>query len=212
MDLQTSEYYSKNAEKLLEHYNSTLDGISKYFKQTFKAGAKVIDIGTGSGKDLKNLLIMGYTACGIDPCSEFVKLAIQRNLIFKNRLRKDSLPELKTIPDNIFDGIVCSSVLMHLDDEELLQSAVSIRRILKNEGKLLISIPVKNDDIDPITNRDKNGRFYNGLEPEFYIKLFKKNNFTLKDKFLDEDALGRKGKKWVTLHFVLDKNVDAATD
>ena len=53
-----------------------------------------------------------------------------------------TLPELATIADKYYDGLLCSAVLMHLPEEELFDASFAIRRVLKEHGRLLLSIPL----------------------------------------------------------------------
>jgi len=188
MDKQTIKYYSNNHSEITERYNSVSEGISKYFLSSFIPESKVIDIGCGSGRDIKILQKMGYDSYGIDPCKEFVNTIKNENTEDKNKVFLDSLPELKSIDDNSFDGILCSAVIMHLPDEQLFDASFTIRRILKENGRLLVSVPLPDKTINPTTKRDNKDRLFNGITPENLQLVFERIGFKIINNWIDEDT------------------------
>ena len=140
MDNHTLQFYAENSANLAEQYNSCSGGISAYFAEAFSPGMKILDIGCGSGRDLCELRKMGYDAYGVDACKEFVDL-VNENLC-SSVVSLATLPELANIVDKSYDGILCSAVLMHLPEEELFDASFAIRRVLKEHGRLLLSIPL----------------------------------------------------------------------
>ncbi len=119
MDTQTQKFYSNNHKSILSKYRTAGTGIAKYFDLAFLSGSSVLDIGFGSGRDLKDLIAGGFKAEGVDSCSEFIDSAVDYYPALKGLVSKESLPGLKTIDDDSFDGILCSAVLMHLPEENL---------------------------------------------------------------------------------------------
>ena len=140
MDSKTLQFYAENATQLTAKYNVVTDGISDYFATAFVGKSNVLDIGCGSGRDLRSLHEMGYKTDGIDACEEFVETIKQDISGYNCVVAKDTLPELMTVDDKKYGGVLCSAVLMHLPEEQLFDAAFSIRRILKEQGRLLLSI------------------------------------------------------------------------
>ena len=68
MDTQTLKIYNENATRFVQQYDSCEGGISVYFTEAFTSGMKLLDIGCGSGRDLRILHEMGFQADGVDPC------------------------------------------------------------------------------------------------------------------------------------------------
>ena len=56
---------------------------------------------------------------------------------------------------------------------------------------------------EPLAGRDERGRFHNGLSPVRLELLLSRLGFTCIGRGENPDALGRAGKKWVVLLFVL---------
>ncbi|NCC62510.1 MAG: class I SAM-dependent methyltransferase, partial [Verrucomicrobiae bacterium] len=142
MDSKTLNYYQNHADELAERYGAAQSGIAAFFEQAFSGKNRIIDIGCGTGRDLNTLLEMGYDAIGIDPCQELLDQAAKKYPKTREKMRVDVLPDLKTLPKAHFDGILCSSVLMHLPEELLFDSIYALRGILKPKGRLLMSVPL----------------------------------------------------------------------
>ena len=203
MDFQTLKYYDRKASELANKYDHVDGGISDYFQQAFEKKGKILDIGCGSGRDLKILHEMGYVADGADPCDEFVELCNKNKTGYGSVVKKDSLPELKEITDKNYDGVLCSAVLMHLPKEQLFDASFAIRRILKDNGRLLMSVPLHDETIDSNTKRDTDGRLFNGITPENFQLIFERIGFSLISRWNNNDSLGREHRKWATLLFSL---------
>lgn len=204
MDGETLKFYSENALELARKYDASVGGVSNYFRQAFIPGSKILEIGCGSGRDLRYLHEMGYSADGVDACEEFIEIASGKKTGYNTVIIKDSLPELKNISDKSYDGILCSAVLMHLPEEQLFDASFSIRRILKKDGRLLISLPLQDETIDSETKRDKLGRLFNIIAPEKIQLLFERIGFKLLSRWDSNDSMNREHRKWAIMLFELE--------
>lgn len=102
--------------------------IAKYFK-----GGKIVDIGCGTGKNVESFSKFGEV-WGIDNSEEALKFCKKRGLehVSKGDAEKSNLPS------NAFSLVTLLDVLEHTDDTKTLKE---IRRILKKDGLLLITVP-----------------------------------------------------------------------
>ncbi len=98
---------------------------------------KLLDIGCGSGQFLYEMKELGMNVQGVEP-GEFneeenkkYKLSIKKSNLINARHRKES-----------FDLITLNHVLEHLDNPH--ETLSEIKKILKKEGKLIISVPNTN--------------------------------------------------------------------
>lgn len=194
-DRQTRKFYSSNAALLAEQYRSALGGIETWFDVAFPKGTKVLDVGCAAGRDVSLLLEGGREAFGVDTCAELIDEGLRFAPSLEGCLTVDALPALSTIPDRSFDGVLCSAVLMHLPEETLFDAAFGLRRVLKPGGRLLVSLPLDKNG-EPLTGRDKKGRFHNGLSPERLELLLSRLGFTCIGRGENSDSLGRAEKKW----------------
>lgn len=198
MDVSTLNYYEKNAKTIFERYESITSGISEYFQASFPAGARVVDVGAGSGRDLLFLLSLGYVATGIEPSAALRSLAVSAHTELDGKLLPGRLPSLK-LSEQV-DGIVCSAVLMHLPENLLFDSLLSLRDALNTHGRLLVSIPRDRPGLDD-QFRDVDGRLFQPVEADRLVLLAERLGLCLISRWDNEDALKRTGHDWVTLLF-----------
>lgn len=75
-DSLTTAYYDQSAE---EYFNRTVEvdmsTTCNRFLQHVKPGGRIIDIGAGSGRDIKYFLNAGFVVEGIDASLELCQLA-----------------------------------------------------------------------------------------------------------------------------------------
>jgi len=187
---------------LAERYEGVPSPVEPYFPMAFAAGARVLDIGCGSGRDVARLLAHGYDAFGIEPTPGLREAAVVSHPELAGRLLNGSLPDRIDAFGGDFDGVLCSAVLMHVPDTELLDAALSIRAVLKPQGKLLLSLPASRPDAGP-ENRDINGRLFAPYTAEEISLLFERLGFQLIHRWDTDDSFGRGGIRWFTLLLAL---------
>ncbi len=103
---------------------------------------KILDIGSGSGRDAAEFAAMGHSVVAAEPCPEL--LVSSRNTYPYSRVEwvEDSLPELNKLTHkyNQFDFILCSAVWHHIDDAERETALAVIARLLKPRGIFAVSL------------------------------------------------------------------------
>lgn len=204
MDRITLQFYSECAPKVAAQYGAAGSAAAQHFSEVFEPRCRVLDVGCGSGRDLRALLDAGFDGEGIDACEQLLDEAKRRYPELLNRLRRDSLPDLGTVADASFDGILCWAVLMHLPQERLFDTLFNLRRVLRPGGQLLVSTPLHGPPVDPATSRDADGRLFNQVPPEQFRFLFEKVGFRQTHRWDSADTLGRTGRTWATQAFVLE--------
>ncbi|HDR15288.1 MAG TPA: class I SAM-dependent methyltransferase [Desulfobacteraceae bacterium] len=200
MDKETFNYYYHYAESAFYRYIEVEGGVSRYFHEVFEKDEHVLEIGFGSGRDLVRLLNQGIDAVGVDPCPQFINLARERFSELKKRVFAGHLPDgLHRFADGSFDGVLCSAVLMHIDDDELSASLTAIANLLKPAGKLLISIPESRPDMKD-EKRDAQGRLMVLRMRQTYIDQLTQKGFIVSQLWENADAMSRQGIQWVTIY------------
>ena len=151
----------RNYNKIL---NETIKHISKF------EGAKVLDIGSGTGNLTNAAAKVGYNATGIEPNIKMRTIASEKYPLIK--FLQGSFLSLP-IDDNSIDSIISSYAFHHLTDDEKIEAVKLFKTKLKKQGIVVIadtmydSEKTKND----IINDAKSSGFsslLSDLQSEFY--------------------------------------------
>ena len=166
MDERTVRSYETNAAEFAERYESAPGSIGGFLRLAFAPGSRVLDIGAGSGRDMAALLREGHDAWGIEPSDRLRAISIERHPELAGRLRAGTLPE--GLPADLpgpFDGLLCSAVFQHIPRRYLFDSVYQLRPLLREHGRLLVSIPAVRSDVGQDA-RDTYDRLFNGVKPD----------------------------------------------
>ena len=136
MDPRTLDFYDGQAHDVAARYESVASPVEQYFSMAFPDCARVLDVGCGSGRDLARLVARNYDAFGIEPAVNLRAAAVSHHPELSDRIASGSLPDQLNAFGGSFDGVLCSAVLMHVPNTELLDAALGIRAALKPFGKL----------------------------------------------------------------------------
>jgi SAM-dependent methyltransferase len=112
---------------------------------TLAPGASVLDLGCGEGRHVISAYLTGdVTAVGVDLSLDDLRTA-------RSRCEEMPVPERGSFgllagdalrlpfADSCFDAVICSEVLEHIPDYRA--ALIEIRRVLKPDGRLCISVP-----------------------------------------------------------------------
>ncbi|HNL75818.1 MAG TPA: class I SAM-dependent methyltransferase [Leptospiraceae bacterium] len=209
IDPKTLNYYNSHGEELIKKYDIVVHSLHQYFekeKEIIPKGSRILDIGSGSGRDLNLLIQKGYDAYGIEPSDKFRTLSENKYNSLKNKIFTGSIPN--EIPEEIkkikFDGILCISVFMHIPPDQIFDSIFKIRELLEYGGKFILSIPYKYD-IPLKENRDSFERLFYLHNPEYLSLLIERTGFKLVSSQISEDSLNRKEIQWKVFVFQLER-------
>ncbi len=135
--------------KMSRVYNRVIEHIKK--------DHKVLDIGCGTGRLVLQAALKGAKVKGIDINSQMLEIARKRckelNLLEKVDFVEMGVAELNSESDNSFDVVMSTLCFSELSDFEIDYALIEIRRILKQDGLLLIADENKsNNTIKNIIN------------------------------------------------------------
>ncbi|MBL7996225.1 methyltransferase domain-containing protein [bacterium] len=141
-------YFNTLAEDWNKNYSRSnlfserLEKVKKLTSDIQLKGKIVLDIGCGSGMISSYFCEQRSSVYGIDISENMIQ---QANSYLQSRNLKATLgigdATNLQFPDNYFDVITCVSVLEWLDKD--IQAVREIRRVLKNNGIAIISVPNK---------------------------------------------------------------------
>jgi 2-polyprenyl-3-methyl-5-hydroxy-6-metoxy-1,4-benzoquinol methylase len=195
MDKETIDTYNREVESIAQlHSTLTPHRIYELIDQYFIKDGTTVDIGCGIGRDTYWLNQHGFPAVGVDASEEMLKQArrLYPDLIFN----QDYLPTLARFDDSQFQNILCSAVLMHLDNNSVKTACLRLLQLLKPNGRLIISIRRTHEE-----NKRENGKLYEVIDIDLFSQFFEQNNC---DILLYESEL--EPKRQLTWHnFVIKK-------
>lgn len=190
MNEKTIAYYNNNA---LEYFNSVnladMNDNCERFLMYLKPGASIIDIGCGSGRDLKYFKEHGYYAEGLDASENLCELANQYS-----DCKVTCADLLSWQPEKQFDAFWANASLLHLTKEEIIIFFEEKNRFLANQGIIYFSmksgIPTGNDD---------KGRFFTPFTEELLAEILHNPSLKLLERWSNPDSMGRTDIKWETI-------------
>ena len=171
-------YYDQYSKKYIEEtINLDMQDLYNDFCVQLEGGAKILDVGCGSGRDLKYFKEAGYEAEGIEPS---LKLAASAQKYSGVGVRAMSLSELKAQSE--YDGIWASASLLHIPSKKLPFSFEILSKALKNEGVLYFSF--KEGDFEGL---DSLGRHMTYLTQKKCRDFLSDTSFILKRIWATQD-------------------------
>ena len=184
MDPETMEFYDGDPEG---YAASTIggdvsDARGRFFR-LLASGARVLDLGCGSGRDTMAFMREGFAVTAVDGSEGMCRVASQHTGAPVRRL-----DFLELDYEGEFDGIWACASLLHLRPDELPTALSLVRRALADGGVLCMSF--KRGDF----SGRRDGRWYTDLEPDRMEMLAEDAGFTVIDIWDDADA---RGTEWV---------------
>lgn len=152
--MKTIEYYNKHAE---EFTTSTFEVDMKSLYQPFLAelpeGARILDVGCGSGRDTLAFKNKGYQVDAIDYSEELVKKATRLTRI---PIKLKSFYEVDDY--EAYDGIWACASLLHCERSRLAEVLEKMVQALKPNGVIYMSFKYGDSDRDgrQFTDLDEN--------------------------------------------------------
>lgn len=187
----TKDYYNKNAQ---EFFNQTVKADMSELYNIFLKNlpynkGKILDLGCGSGRDSKYFLENGFELVAMDISEELGKRAseyIGQKVIIQDMRELNYQDE--------FIGVWACASLLHLDENEIVETLKKIFKSLKRDGIVYISFKYGDK------NYEKDGRKFTCFTYEKFIKLGKEFESKILQWFITEDVRAdRKNEKWFNI-------------
>lgn len=195
---KTIDYYNHNAEEFCQ---STVDAdmsvCYQMFEKYLQSGAKILDLGCGSGRDSKYFLNKGYDVTAIDGSEEICKYASK---YLQRPVQCVRFNEMKFQGE--FDGVWACASLLHVEVDKLADVMKRVWDSLKEDGILYASFKYGTEE------REKDGRYFVDLDEVKVRELLEKDGmFQVLECCVTGDVReGRNSEKWMNV--VGKKNVD----
>jgi len=147
-DLYTEEYFLTACEGYDEFLASEGEQLSRRLAAAFdlaavEPGMKVLDVACGRGEIVRHCAHLGADAYGFDYAHAAIKLS--KELIARDPERASGVMALAQAdakhypyPARVFDRVLMFDIVEHLHPWELHAALVEARRVLKDDGRLII--------------------------------------------------------------------------
>lgn len=192
----TIDYYNRNAES---YFDRTADvdfsGTYERFLKYIPIGGRIMDLGCGSGRDVKWFCEHGYDACGLDASEELVAQAREH---YRVHVEIGAIESWHAeVP---YDGIWCCAALMHLEVSECRQFFHNLEHNLKPGGAIYISVKTGVQ-----TGLDEESRYFRDFQEDDIHELVNLcKGLEIKELWYTEDTLARDDFKWLNVIAVRD--------
>lgn len=174
------------------------------FTKHLKKGARVLDIGSGSGRDAQAFYLHGYNVIGLDISSGLIREA--RNRFPHIQFDIGSMLEMP-YKEASFEGVWSYASLVHFETDSDIDRAIQeCYRVLKQKGLLFISVKAQKGAkktemvVDEATQENRFFRYFTTKELESFLK---KQKFSLvkKGQYIEKtrDPKGRDDVSWITM-------------
>ncbi|WP_348771525.1 DNA phosphorothioation-associated putative methyltransferase [Azospirillum sp. SYSU D00513] len=150
----------------------SMDHWLRRFATRLPAGAAVIDLGCGAGRDLACLAELGMQPVGLDRSARLTAIAAghARTPVIVGDIR--ALP----FPDQSFAGAWASASLLHLNRAEIEPTLAEARRVLRLGGVLFVSMKQGRGE-----SRSGDGRWFTYVEPDEFGSALTAAGFIIVD-------------------------------
>lgn len=169
----TKRYYDDNAQIYAEStLQLSMDQSIELFSTHLRRGDRVIDLGCGSGRDLREFMSRGFCPFGFDLSYALGQIAAKYSEC------PIIVGDLRALPfgSGSFNGAWASASLHHLQRNDVPTALTEILRVLHVGGVFFSS--VKCGDGESI---DSNGRWFSYFQPEEWVSQLERVGFCVEE-------------------------------
>lgn len=151
MNTTTIAAYDEHAERYTRKSSTSDFWYTSYNWMTsnMPPGARIIEVGTGSGRDARLFIEGGFGYTGVEPAHGLAELARERLGIDVVEADVRSLDLTDVSPDGgTFDGLWCVAVIMHLSRDETPNALRGLRFLVGDGAPAVIAIKDKGNRPD----------------------------------------------------------------
>ena len=139
-----TEGYAQEAPELLERYESIAfaDVHAGVLHLMPSPPCRILDIGSGTGRDAAAFAAMGHSVVAVEPTDELRMRAVALHPSSNIEWVNDSLPDLAAVAarGEEFDLVMLTAVWMHLDAEQRRRAMPRVARLLRSGGTMIMSL------------------------------------------------------------------------
>lgn len=178
----TKSYYEAHADEYFRAtYSTHLPQLWEKLSTSLRRGDRILDLGCGSGRDLRYFAQRVFRVIGIDYSPRLVELARAYSK------QPVVVGDFSSLPfeDNSFDAVWSIGSLLHVPRSSISSVLSEVRRVLKDDALLLTSVKKgSGEEIDPL------GRYNVFYAPDEWASVHGENGYEVMD--LEETIEARK--------------------
>jgi SAM-dependent methyltransferase len=139
-----TEGYSAEADALVKQYESI--SFSDVHRQVLHliptTPSRILDIGSGTGRDAAALAAMGHQVTAVEPTAELRRRAQALHPSPQIEWIDDSLPDLASLlhRERRFEVVMLTAVWMHLDASQRERAMARVTGLVCNGGAMILSL------------------------------------------------------------------------
>lgn len=185
------EFYNNNAEEFFNNtVNADMSATYSLFEENLSdIDGEILDLGCGSGRDAKHFIDKGYkvTALDLSPV-----LAAKASKYIGQQVIVGDMKDLDY--KDRFIGIWACASLLHLTEDEVLETIKRCHKALKKDGVLYASFKYGEN------NYEKDGRNFTCFTRDKILNLIEGLDFYYRATFETGDVRpGRENEKWLNV-------------
>ena len=180
-DPETIAWYQAQAPR---HVYSSAIGPSRHldaFLDRLTSGARILELGCGSGRDALHLAERGFAVDATDGTPAMVRKARERTGLDVREMRFDQLDS-----DNAYDAVWAHACLLHVRRIDLPDILSRIATALRPGGWHYASFKLSGPE-NPVEGRDRRGRLHNFPDAGWVESIYREADFLI------EEALAFRG-------------------
>ncbi len=174
----TIAYYDSDPQRYSDAtFGSDMSDQRSRFLSYLPEGARILDLGCGSGRDTLAFLEEGFDAVPVDGSEGMCRVAEANTGVPVRRVTFDALDY-----DSEFDGVWACASLLHVPSGMLAQAMEGVRRALRPGGVAYMSF--KKGDFEGF----RDGRWYTDMDACGLWDLAESSGFTVERLWVSQDA------------------------
>lgn len=185
------KFYNDNAEDFFNNtVNADMSATYNIFEDNLsEKNGEILDLGCGSGRDSKHFLNSGFSVTALDLSPILAKKASQ--FIGQDVIVAD----MKDLDfQDKFIGIWACASLLHLSEDEILETIKKCHKALKKDGVLYASFKYGENSYE------KDGRSFTCFTRDKFLNLIDGLDFYYRATFKTGDVRpGRENEKWLNV-------------
>jgi SAM-dependent methyltransferase len=187
----TTAFYEAHAQEYFDRtFSADLSPLYDRFLTYVKPGGRILDAGSGSGRDLKALHARGYDLVGIDSSPTLAKIAAEFSGTTCLVMRLEDLAL-----EGQFDAAWACASLLHIQKRKLLSVLRRLRMTLAQGGILFVSVQLGEGE-----QQLPDGRYFAYYTSDEFTRYLYRAGFSVEQTWTSEDSLqSRRGIRWLNI-------------